>query len=258
MKKVLALLMLCGCAAVLAPYLARSQDTGNANPLATTRVIGTASGTDGWASPTASLGFVKMMPFIADVTGANGTTRQIAGIGGFAGTAITAAQANGMLGAAPVLYNGTAFDISRSAMLANYPTAATLTARNSVGVNLFEKGSHFSVVSTPAVSVQATASIALEASVRHVVDCVGFSAGATTAPVLTQLTVNVRDGATGAGTVLWSQTVIIAAAAGQSVPPVTFCGLNLVGTTGTAMTAEYSALLTNLFENVSISGFNVN
>jgi hypothetical protein len=34
--------------------------------------------------------------------------------------------------------------------------------------------------------------------------------------------------------------------------------LNLVGTTNTAMTLEFQALLTNLIESVSISGYNVN
>jgi hypothetical protein len=109
------------------------------------------------------------------------------------------------------------------------------------------------VRSNPAVSNQATASAAAVAGVRHVADCVSFSAGSTTAPALTALTVNLRDGATGAGTVIWSQQVIIPAATGQNVVPFSLCGLNLRGTANTAMTLEFSALLTNLIESVSLT-----
>lgn len=142
--------------------------------------------------------------------------------------------------------------------LANSPTSQTLTARNLFGGIVTEKSSRWAVFSQPAVSTQATASIAAEAGVRHVADCVSFSGGSTTAPALTLLTVNLRDGATGAGTVLWTHSVVVTAAVGQNVAPFTACGLNLVGTTNTAMTLEFSALLTNLFEAASISGYNVN
>lgn len=157
-----------------------------------------------------------------------------------------------------LLFNGTTWDRTRSASLAVYPAATTLTARNAIGANIIEKGSRWAVISNPAVSTQATASLAAEAAVRHVADCVSFSGGSTTAPALTALTINLRDGATGAGTIIWTHEVIVGAATGQNVPSFTACGLNLVGTTNTAMTLEYSALLTNLIESVSISGFNVN
>lgn len=159
---------------------------------------------------------------------------------------------------APKLYNGSTFSRAYAVSLANFTVATTLTSRNEAGAQLVEKGSRWSVVSTPAVSTKASASIAAEASVRHVADCVSFSGGSTTAPALTLLTIQIRDGATGAGTIIWSHTVIVTAAAVQNVSPFTECGLNLVGTTNTAMTAEWSALLTNLFEDISISGFNVN
>lgn len=158
----------------------------------------------------------------------------------------------------PVQYNGTTLDTQRNASLANDAVSTTLTARNSIGASLSEKGSRWTVIHNPAANSQATASIASEASVRHVVDCVSFSAGAIVAPALTALTVNVRDGATGAGNIIWTFQVIIPAATGQSVAPHSICGLNLVGTTATAMTAEFSAGLTSLSESVSISGYNVN
>jgi len=73
------------------------------------------------------------------------------------------------------------------------------------------------------------------------------------------LAVNARDGATGAGTALWTWIVEIPATANaQEVQPHSICGLGLVGTANTAMTVEFSALLANLVEIVSMSGYNVN
>lgn len=154
--------------------------------------------------------------------------------------------------------DGTNAQNATAASATNLVVATTLTARNNIGALLSEKGGRWAVISSPAVSTQATASIAAEASVKHVADCVSFSGGSTTAPALTALTINLRNGATGAGTVIWTHTVIVSAATGQNVAPFTACGLNLAGTANTAMTLEFSALLTNLFESVSISGFNVN
>lgn len=145
-----------------------------------------------------------------------------------------------------------------STHLGFFPAASTTTARNLSGAALADKGGRFSIVSTPAVSTLGSASIAAEAGVRHVADCATFSAGSTTAPVLTKLTVSLRDGATGAGTIITSWTVVIPAGTGQNVAPYAVCGLNLAGTTNTAMTLEFSALLTNLFEDVTLTGFNVN
>ncbi len=160
-------------------------------------------------------------------------------------------------GSIGMLWDSTQWLRAKSAALATYPVATTLTSRNSVGAQLSEKGSRWTVIHNPAASSQATASIANEATVRHVADCVSFSAGSTTAPALTALTVNLRDGATGAGTIIWTAEVLAANATGENVPPFSICGLNLAGTTNTAMTLEFSALLTNLVESVSLSGFNL-
>jgi hypothetical protein len=145
----------------------------------------------------------------------------------------------------------------KSAALATFPTAVTLTSRNIVGAAYTERSSRWSVVHNPAASSQASASIAAEGGVRHVADCVSFSAGSTTAPALTALTVNLRDGATGAGTIIWTHEVVVSNATGQNVPPFSTCGLNLAGTTNTALTFEWSASLTNLIEAAAVSGFNI-
>jgi hypothetical protein len=183
-------------------------------------------------------------------------TTNVAGLVTSAGS--SAGSVTGGLLVLSRIFNGVSADLLRSADLTNYNTAQTTTAANSIGTVLVEKGSRWSVIHNPAAASQASASIASEASVRHVVDCVSFSAVATTAPALTALTINVRDGASGAGTIIWTYQVVIPAATGQSVAPHSVCGLNLVGTTATAMTLEFSAGLTSLVESVSISGFNVN
>ena len=179
-------------------------------------------------------------------------------------TAIATTDVNGgqnTATAANYVYSGQGWDRQRSVSLTNFPASGTLTGVNSIGAQVTEKGSRWVVNSHPATSSQATASIAAEASVRHVVDCVTFSAAAGGAVTATNRFLSLRDGATGAGTVLiqWVGATPTAAAAGvQEISPQTYCGLNLVGTTNTAMTFEFDAGQTNVIETVSISGFNVN
>jgi hypothetical protein len=161
------------------------------------------------------------------------------------------------IGADGLLWDTTQWSRHKGTALATFPTAVTLTSRNIVGAAVTERSSRWSVIHNPAVSTQATASIAAEGGVRHVADCVAFSAASTSAPALTFLTVNLRDGATAAGTVIWSYQLAAPNSTGQNIGPYTVCGLNLVGTTNTAMTAEFSSLLTNLVESVSLSGWNI-
>lgn len=131
-----------------------------------------------------------------------------------------------------------------------------LAQATAVSISQDVKGGRWSVLSTPAAGSQATASkSAGAAGVRHVADCVSISGGAVAAPVATALQINLRDGATGAGTVLWSITVVAPAAAGNTIPAMSVCGLNLVGTAATAMTLEFSSLLANLSESVTLTGY---
>ena len=146
---------------------------------------------------------------------------------------------------------------TKGTALATMPVVSTLTSRNAIGAMLTERTSRWSVIHNPAAGSQAIASIAAEGSVRHVIDCVGFSAGSTTAPALTALTVNLRDGATGAGTIIWTHEIVIANSTGQNAGPFSTCGLNLVGTTNTAATFEWSAGLANLIQAANFSGWNV-
>jgi len=121
-----------------------------------------------------------------------------------------------------------------------------------------EKGPRWVVVSQPAANSQATASVAAVAGVKRVVDCVSFSADASAAVTAAAGTFVIRDGATGAGTVIWSYAVAhqVAAVAGvQTVAPHSICGLDLIGTVNTAMTAEFNAGVTGEVQGASMSGY---
>lgn len=178
--------------------------------------------------------------------------------GNFLGMGTTGGGSGG-LNVAGWGFDGTTFTINRLANLATMPTSVTTTARNALGAQVGEFGSRFIVNSAPAAGSQASASIASEASVRHVATGLCFSSGSTTAPVLTSLQVNLRDGATGAGTVLASFEVEIPAATGVDTAPfcTQFTG-GIVGTTATAMTVEWSASLANLKQTATLIGYNVN
>ena len=96
----------------------------------------------------------------------------------------------------PYVFNGSGYDRQHST------SATNLTASINAGASLVEKGPRWSVFSGPTTGSQASASKAAGgAGVRHVVDCITFSGVAVFAPALTFSMVNLRDGASGAGTV---------------------------------------------------------
>lgn len=95
----------------------------------------------------------------------------------------------------------------------------------------------WAVNSEPAVSVQATATRAAGAAgVRHVCRSLHFSLNAVVAQA--NIYCRVRDGASGAGAILWSQCVALPAA---GLYNVVLSGLNILGSAATAMTFEWSA-----------------
>jgi hypothetical protein len=136
-------------------------------------------------------------------------------------------------------------------------SALNLAAAINTAPGITEKGARWSQLSAPAAGSQGTTSKAAGAAgVRHVADCVSYSAGAIAAPAATALTINVRDGASGGGTVIWSKTVTIPATAAPHYDQ-NFCGLNLIGTAATAMTLEFSAALASESESVTLTGYDV-
>lgn len=118
----------------------------------------------------------------------------------------------------------------------------------------------WAVTSAPAANTQASASrpassAPVLAECRHV--CSSISAllrGGTTAPAAVQVTVNLRDGASGAGTVLASWTLVLAAAVAAQ-DQIVLQGLEIIGSPNTAMTLEFSAAGgANTFESVTMTG----
>ena len=104
----------------------------------------------------------------------------------------------------------------------------------------------------PAAATQATISKAADAGGRHVcksitvtLAAVGTASGAEVAVL--------RDGATGAGTVLWSGVLSVPT---NSSDNIAIAGLNIIGTKGTAMTLEFVAAgAAATFESVALSGY---
>lgn len=109
----------------------------------------------------------------------------------------------------------------------------------------------WAVSSTPAVGVQATATKAASPGMAHV--CTSIAATMAGTAVQTQLTVNLRDGTTGAGTILWSITLTLPAV---GVVVIAFAGLAIRGTNGNAMTLEFSAAgAGTTTESVALTGY---
>jgi hypothetical protein len=115
----------------------------------------------------------------------------------------------------------------------------------------------FTASSNPAVATQATATHAAVAGKQHICNTIHCTLNAgTTAPVATQLSVVVRDGASGTGAILWATQMAIPATAGQASPPVELSSLAITGTVGSAMTVEFTgAGGANTFETVAFTGF---
>jgi hypothetical protein len=113
----------------------------------------------------------------------------------------------------------------------------------------------WAVQHTPSVSTQAVASKGAGASgVRHVATSCSGSIATTAAQ--TVIALNLRDGATGAGTLVWSQKVICPI---TTVCTVSSPSIQIVGTAATAMTCEWSgAPVTNNFATANLTGYSTN
>lgn len=160
--------------------------------------------------------------------------------------------------------NGTNPTVTLNILVTNSSTYSTVATQKNMasqpvpGPALVEKSGRWTQVSNPAAGSQGTASQAAAATgVHHVCDCIAFSAVATTAPTLTALKINLRDGASGAGNIIWTYQVAAAGSTGQLVAPHSVCGLAIEGSAATAMTLEFSAGLANLIQSVLISGYDV-
>lgn len=102
----------------------------------------------------------------------------------------------------------------------------------------------------PGVNTAAVATRAAAVGAKHI--AIGISCGVNLfAALLTPLTVVIRDGVSGAGTILYRYRF-------TSVDPLNVSGINVVGSTNTAMTIEFLAApgATN-FCSVWLQGYDV-
>lgn len=147
------------------------------------------------------------------------------------------------------------------------PATGWVQLRNASAVNLTQTilgpgilptvpASTWSVTNTPAAATQATASRAAGAAgVRHVATTITacLAAGAT---AQTPVVVNLRDGATGAGTVLRSWAI---SAPVNDSKCADLSGLAMLGTAATAMTIEFAAAgVAASQQTVTLTGFSTN
>lgn len=99
-------------------------------------------------------------------------------------------------------------------------------------------GGQFSLTHTPAAAAQATISApAGAAGVKNVATAISYSI-TTTGTAQTAIVVALRDGATGAGTILWSKTILLPT---NSIFSETVQLPHIQGTAATAMTLEFAA-----------------
>ncbi len=163
----------------------------------------------------------------------------------------------------PVVPNGGRCDIQLDASgfqrVAGAITATVISSASAVGAVMTATPGEWSITHSPAANTQATISKAAGgAGVRHVCRQVSGTIGQdATGSTAVLVTLNLRDGATGAGTVLQSWTMCLANTAG-AVVPFSFPGLNIFGTANTALTIEFNASGgVHVFQSVNASGFSV-
>lgn len=126
--------------------------------------------------------------------------------------------------------------------------------RQVIATNTAPPGATFNIYHTPVAATQATITqAAAAAGVRNV--CSGISASLCTVGTAQAAAVqlNLRDGASGAGTILWSQTFSFGT---TTMLSVNLTGLCIYGSAATAMTLEFSgAGVTASFESVTLTGY---
>ena len=153
----------------------------------------------------------------------------------------------GMTAVGNMWFNGTGWDRSDGV------SATNNTAATSLGVLQTVPLSTWSITNTPAVATQATVSKSAGAStIRHVATSVTWCVAAAATPQ-PPLLIHLRDGATGAGTIIktWAVSAIASTAICGGIS-----GLNMSGTGNTAMTIETAAApAADVQATVGMSGY---
>lgn len=144
------------------------------------------------------------------------------------------------------LFNGSTWDRIRGI------SAANNTATTSLGAQYMVPLSTWNVTDTDSGATQSTATRAAGGgTVRHVATTVTICRGDTSAaaPAL----IHLRDGASGAGTILRSWVIGVAAGLSRCEQ---IAGLNITGSANTAMTIEFAAAgAASSISTVSLSGY---
>lgn len=109
----------------------------------------------------------------------------------------------------------------------------------------------------PSANVAASATRAAVTGKAHICQTIHCTFNATAAaPTAAGVAVALRDGATGVGSIIWSSQMSLPNTAGQSSPPIEIAGLVIAGTTGNAMTLEFTvAGGANTIQTVAFTGF---
>jgi hypothetical protein len=133
-------------------------------------------------------------------------------------------------------------------------SAAVLATLSPAGAQLSQGPGQWAINHTPAANTQATISRAAAAGQRHVCKSITATLIGLAASVETTVLVNLRDGTTGAGTILWSARLLVIGTAG-SQGGIALSGLDIVGSVNTAMTLEFAAAGgANTLETVALTG----
>lgn len=162
------------------------------------------------------------------------------------GVAVSATPTDLLTISRMTIFNGATWDRLRAI------SAAVLSAFSSVGGLLVSTPGQWAAFQTPAAATQATCNRVAAAGVSHVCNSIAATINGTAAqPALILV---LRDGATGAGAIIWSLRlgpVVI----GDS-KEFFLSGLNIVGTAGNAMCLEFTtAPAATNFESVAMTGF---
>mgnify|MGYP000134267481 CR=1 FL=1 len=129
---------------------------------------------------------------------------------------------------------------------------AKLATKNSRGSLMTVRPGSWTANHSPSAATQATTTKTAAAGTYHV--CTSITATiACDSTVQTPIRVYLRNGATGAGTIMWSAAV---AAPANGIGGVAFSDLNIVGSVNTAMTLEFSgAGVTGSLQDVTLGGY---
>jgi len=132
--------------------------------------------------------------------------------------------------------------------------AANLGAKSSAGAQLITRPGDWAIGQTPAAATQATISRAAGAAgVSHVATSISVAVSTVGTAQTAALVFVLRDGATGAGTVLWTLQVSLPV---NTTWSFALSSLNIVGTAATAMTLEtVAAPAAAVFASVSLTGY---